>query len=83
MSRMMEVSRAADLERVIADLSSEEGPSVLFSVPQLDDLFEAGPLVHRLQQTCGSWRDWEVDEDSLAALLEASKYHEKLDLLDL
>lgn len=65
----------------MADLSLE-GPSVSFSVPLLDHLFEAGPLLRRLQQICRGRCDLEVIEDSSAALLEASKYYEKLDRLE-
>jgi hypothetical protein len=75
MSRMIQVSMVVNLERIMTDLLSE-GPSVLFSVPRLDDLSKVGLLLHRLQQTCRS--RWEVDEDPLAALLEAGKYYEKL-----
>jgi hypothetical protein len=79
------VSSLADLEVAVRDFSSgEQRRPVKIRVERVGDLFEAYPLLRQIQKEIANSKGaWKVESASVAALLQASEYYQKLDLLEL
>jgi hypothetical protein len=84
-SEMVVVSSLADLEVAVRDFSSgEQRLPVQIRVERVGDLFEAYPLLRQIQKEIANSKGaWKVESASVAALLQASEYYQKLDLLEL
>jgi hypothetical protein len=79
------VSSLADLEVAVRDFSSgEQRRPVKIRVERVGDLFEAYPLLRQIQKEIANSKGaWKVESASVAALLQASEYYQKLDPLEL
>jgi hypothetical protein len=79
------VSSLAGLEVAVRDFSSgEQRLPVQICVDRVGDLFEVYPLLRQIQKEIANSKGaWKVESASVAALLQASEYYQKLDPLEL